>query len=52
MEYREYNNIFALITGISMVLGCCLVSYLFQRYLFSKYKNKAKNTMNKDGSKI
>ncbi len=52
MEYHEYNNISALITGISMVFVCCLVSYLFQRYLFSKYKNRAKNTMKKDGSQI
>lgn len=52
MKYYEYNNISALIIGISMILGCCLISYMFQRFLFAKYKNKAKNIVKKDGSQI
>lgn len=40
-------NLLALILGISMVLLCVTISFLFQRKLFSRYRGKAPNAMNK-----
>lgn len=41
------NNILAVATGISMITACALVSYIFQKKLFLKYRNKVRNAMDK-----
>jgi len=40
MDSIGLNNIFSLVIGISIILCCSLVFYLFQKHLFKKYKNK------------
>lgn len=50
MENIGYNNLLSIAIGISVILICCLISYLFQKHLFNKYKNKAKNIINKDNN--
>lgn len=47
METYSLNNILALITGLSIITICLLVSYLFQRNLFNKYRDKVRNEMDK-----
>lgn len=48
MDRIGVNNLISIIIGISLVLICCSVFYFFQKYLFSKYKNKVKNVSDKD----
>lgn len=48
MEKIGVNNFISIIIGISLVLTCFLIFYFFQKYLFSKYKNKVKNIVGKD----
>ncbi|MFA6941544.1 MAG: hypothetical protein WCQ54_11310 [Clostridiaceae bacterium] len=40
MESIGINNVFSLAIGLSIILCCSLVTYLFQKHLFKKYKNK------------
>lgn len=47
MQIPGWNNILSIIIAIAMISSCSLIAYLFQKYLFSKYKNKAKNEANK-----
>lgn len=47
MESIGYKNLLALIIGISMIVTCCTIAYFFQKYFFSKYQNKVKNTVKK-----
>lgn len=48
MDRIGINNLISIIIGISLVLTCLLIFYFFQKYLFSKYKNKVKNIVDKD----
>ena len=48
MEKISYHNLFAIITGLFMLIIGCLIAYLSQKYLFSKYRGKAKNAMDKE----
>lgn len=45
LEVRGLHNILAVITGISIVSTCCLISYVFQKKLFNKYRDKVRNEM-------
>jgi len=47
MSNTDYN-LYALIIGVSIVLIGSSIAYLFQRKLFGKYRNKVKNTMDKE----
>ena len=47
MEIGGLTNILAVVTGISIVTNGCLISYLFQKKLFNKYRDKVRNTMDK-----
>lgn len=47
MEVRGLHNILAVIIGVSLVSTCCLISYLFQKKLFNKYRDKVRNEMDK-----
>ena len=47
VEIYGLNNILAVITGISIVTIGCLISYLFQKKLFNKYRDKVRNEMDK-----
>lgn len=47
LEIGGLTNILAVVTGISIVLTCCLISYLFQKKLFNKYRDKVRNEMDK-----
>ena len=38
-------NLISIILGVSMILTCCLIAFMFQRHFFSKYRNKVKNIM-------
>jgi len=44
----ENYNLLSVVTGISMILTCCLIAYYFQKNLFGKYRNKVRNTMDKE----
>lgn len=44
-------NLIAIIIGLSIIGIGLTVSYVFQKYYFSKYKNKVRNTINKDEDK-
>lgn len=48
MEKISYHNLFAIITGLFMLIIGCLIAYLSQKYLFSKYRGKAKNIKDKE----
>ncbi|WP_368489369.1 hypothetical protein [Clostridium sp. BJN0013] len=52
MENIGINNFISIVIGIFLVLLCCIISYLFQKHLFSKYKNKVKNIVDKDDKPI
>ena len=45
MEIYGLTNILAVVTGISIVTTGCLISYLFQKKLFNKYRDKVKNEL-------
>jgi hypothetical protein len=47
VEIGGLYNILAVVTGISIVTTCCLISYLFQIKLFNKYRDKVRNEMDK-----
>ena len=47
MEIYGLTNILAVVTGISIVTTGCLISYLFQKKLFNKYRDKVRNEMDK-----
>lgn len=47
MEVSCPNNILAIVTGISIVTTGSLISYLFQKKLFSKNCDKVRNEMDK-----
>lgn len=47
MEVRSLNNILSVVTGISIVTTGCLISFLFQKKLFSKYRDKVRNEVDK-----
>lgn len=47
MEVRGLYNILAIVTGISIITIGCLISYLFQKKLFNKYRDKVRNEMDK-----
>jgi hypothetical protein len=42
------NNLLSIIFGASLIFSCSLISYIFQKRLFNKYKNKVKNTISKE----
>ncbi|GKU24962.1 hypothetical protein [Clostridium folliculivorans] len=43
-------NLLSLIIGTTLIIIGCITAYLFQKYLFDKYTNKVKNTIDKDSS--
>ena len=47
MEVRGLYNILSVVTGISIVSVGCLISYLFQKKLFNKYRDKVRNEIDK-----
>ncbi len=52
MEKVSYHNIIAVATGLSILFGGCLMAYLFQKNLFSRYKGKVSNTVEKKTSNL
>lgn len=48
MEKISYHNVFAVVTGVSMIITCCLTAYLFQKKLFRKYRRKVANIAEKN----
>lgn len=40
-------NLLGVLTGITMLLTCSLIAFVFQKYYFGKYRNKVKNAMDK-----
>lgn len=52
MENIGINNFISIIVGISLILSCCIISYLFQKHLFGKYRNKVKNIVGKNDKPI
>jgi len=38
MDSIGYNNILSLAIGAAVIICCSLVSYIFQKHLFKKYK--------------
>ncbi|EGW39522.1 putative lipoprotein [Desulfosporosinus sp. OT] len=47
MEVGGLYNILAAVIGISIVTTGCLISYLFQKKLFNKYRDTVRNEMDK-----
>jgi|GEM_PF-1586534 hypothetical protein len=47
VEIYGVSNILAVLTGISIVTIGCLISYLFQKNLFNKYRDKVRNEVDK-----
>jgi len=47
VEIYGVSNILAVLTGISIVTIGCLISYLFQKNLFNKYRDKVRNELDK-----
>jgi len=47
MEIYNQNNILALAIGISIVTTGCLISLIFQKKLFNKYRDKVRNEADK-----
>jgi hypothetical protein len=47
VEIYNINNILAAFTGISIITTGCLISYLFQKKLFNKYRDKVRNEIDK-----
>ena len=47
MEKTSYHNVYAVVTGILMLLTCCSIAYFFQKNLFSTHRGKVPNAMNK-----
>ncbi|GFZ29844.1 hypothetical protein CSC2_03700 [Clostridium zeae] len=41
-------NLISRIISVTIIILGCTTAYLFQKHLFSKYKNKVRNTINKD----
>lgn len=41
------HNQLGLFIGVAMILTTSFIAYWFQKKLFSKYRNKVKNAMNK-----
>lgn len=37
-------NLLSVALGVSMILACSLIAFMFQKNLFGKYRNKVKNT--------
>lgn len=50
MEIYGLTNILAVVTGISIVTAGCLISYLFQKKFFNKYRDKVRNELDKANS--
>ncbi|MDF2881211.1 MAG: hypothetical protein K0R54_1768 [Clostridiaceae bacterium] len=48
MQNIGINNLISICIGLFIILCCSLISYLFQKHLFSKYKDKVKNIISKD----
>ena len=42
------GDILSIIIGVSIVLIGSLIAYIFQKYFFSRYHDKVKNTMEKN----
>lgn len=42
------HNRLAVLIGIFIIILCITVSYIYQKTLFSKYRQKVANTMNKN----
>lgn len=47
MEKTSYHNLFAIITGVVLLLTCASISYYFQKKLFSKYRLQTGNIVSK-----
>ncbi|MBK1811904.1 hypothetical protein JHL18_14880 [Clostridium sp. YIM B02505] len=48
MNKLGFRNLLSLLIGITIILLGCTTAFLFQKHLFHKYKNKVRNTINKD----
>ena len=48
MKMLGINNVLSVAIGLLVILSCYIISYLFQKRLFNKYKNKVKNIVGKD----
>lgn len=46
MQNIDYDLI-SIMLGISMILSCCAIAYIFQTRYFSKYRYKVKNATKK-----
>lgn len=36
MEYGKFNNLISIVTGVSVILICCVISYIAQKKIFNK----------------
>ncbi len=48
MENINIQNLLSVVTGVCMIITCCLIAYTFQKNLFGKYRNKVRNAMEKE----
>lgn len=39
-------NLLGVITGVTMILACSFIAYIFQKNFFGKYRNKVRNALN------
>lgn len=44
----ENYNLLSVLTGLSIISSGCLIAFYFQKNLFSKYRNKVRNVMDKE----
>lgn len=44
-------NLLGVLTGVTMLLTCSFIAFMFQKYFFGKYKNKVKNALDNNSSK-
>lgn len=51
MQVKDYNNLTAIIIGVSIVILCFLMTFLCQKYIFKKYAKKTKSILNKNDDK-
>lgn len=38
MEYGKFNNLISIVIGVSIILICCVISYISQKKIFNKEK--------------
>lgn len=39
MEYGKFNNLISIVTGVSIIMICCVISYISQKKIFDRKKN-------------